>query len=519
MTTTVLCTNCGTRNQAALGHCRRCKEPLSGKSLQGNSTMRGTPTSELIGERWALIGQAQQLGSSWTRGRDVATGQDVYLLTLAETDVPGLDRRQLMELARRRQDIRSGGLTKVMAVHEKNEGVVSVFSFADGRPLSRMVARRSGLPLSVALHFFENVVAGIDALHDHGLVHGGLEPNALWISDEGPSGVPAATLLGGIRPFSPEEAMNDYRGLARLLASMVLGDEHSDFRGAAEVIGAAIHRVERGYGESHASAIRQLFDVLVRADDGLAQRRRPMIEDAVHGLDLDDHHRMMPVSRGPFLRGSSDDDPDARPEEMPSAMVDVGAFFIDRTPVTARQFHRYLQAQAKTPPPGWSEVNCIDEGGDLPVVFITWEEAAAYAKWAGKRLPTEAEWEKAARGTDGRIYPWGMEAPTSDLAWYGGKDGPERVGGRRQGQSVFGVLDMAGNVFEWVLDWFDADYYTISPLSDPAGPDRGSKKVLRGGSFVHPPFALRCATRGRYAPGERRTNHSFRCVWSLRDPS
>ncbi len=514
MTTSVLCTSCGARNRAAMGHCRRCRAPLSGNVLAGNATMRGTPTSEVIDERWATIGPAKGMGQGWFEGRDVATGQKVLVRELRETDFAGVSGEELVELARKRQEVGGGGVLKVLAVSEQENRVLQVYSTTDGQPLSQLLEHSGGLPLSVALHLFQDVVTGVDALHDHGLVHQTVEPRMVWLCNEGRSGMPQALLAGGGGAFGAAAETADYRQLAGLLAHMIIGKAVVDFDGAGEAIGAAIHNVTRQCGEKVASGLRGIFDMLVRTDGDVPARRRRVIEEAIHFLGIGDENSMVAVPRGPFLRGSEADDSDCRPEEIPSAMIDVGAFFIDRTPVTIRQYRRYLEALQKEPCAGWEAVNDGDQ--DRPVVFVTWQEASDFARWMGKRLPTEAEWEKAARGTDGRSFPWGNEPPDTQRAWFDGKDGPEPVGKRRDGQSTFGALDMAGNVFEWVFDWFDPHYYENSPLSNPTGPDEGEKKVLRGGSFAHPAFALRCATRGRYEPMERRTNHSFRCVWSIR---
>lgn len=225
---------------------------------------------------------------------------------------------------------------------------------------------------------------------------------------------------------------------------------------------------------------------------------------------------MVPIKKGYFLRGSSADDLSARPEETPQTQVFLDAYAIDQTPVTAADYQLYLNATGTKADPQWHKFNDPKNAPLKPAVYITWTEAQAYATWAGKRLPTEAEWEKAARGADGRKYPWGDDEPTRKRACFDGQS-PCEVGAHPFGNSPLGVHEMAGNVFEWVQDWFDPDYYKNAPTHNPSGPAHGSKKVLRGGSFAHGLVSLRCAARGRYEPDERRANHGFRCAWSL-DP-
>jgi len=188
---------------------------------------------------------------------------------------------------------------------------------------------------------------------------------------------------------------------------------------------------------------------------------------------------MMPVPAGRFLMGSTSADPKAGSDEKPQHSVYLDAFWIDRTEVTNAQYVQFLNALgghtgtcgghdcAETQVEDkYSHILNLDgryavESGfeEHPATQVSWYGAQAYCAWAGARLPTEAEWEKAARGTDGRLYPWGNEAPDCEKAQYGDCGGATvPVGGRPAGASPYGVLDMAGNVWEWVGDWYDPGY-------------------------------------------------------------
>jgi formylglycine-generating enzyme required for sulfatase activity len=218
---------------------------------------------------------------------------------------------------------------------------------------------------------------------------------------------------------------------------------------------------------------------------------------------------MVQVPGGAFLRGS----PAAvgLVDEHPPRTIDLDPFWIDVTEVTQADYARCVAARG-CPPVRCSRWLAADP--TLPVSCVDWEQANAYCAWAHKRLPTEAEWEKAARGTDGRLYPWGNAVPTCELArYYGcGTAKPDPVGSHPKGVSPYGALDMAGNVWEWVADWYDDAYYSKAPDKNPPGPDQGEQKIVRGGAFKYGPRELLSASRTFDNPGVHYEHVGVRCA-------
>lgn len=234
---------------------------------------------------------------------------------------------------------------------------------------------------------------------------------------------------------------------------------------------------------------------------------------------------MMFIPAGKATIGRNDDSHDSRPMHT----VALDAFLIDKHPVTNRMFSHFLNEignqeengtkwydeKAKNARLRWSG-NCwlvMRNYSEHPIVSVSWHGAVAYCQWVGGRLPTEAEWEKGARGEDDRIYPWGNQTPSYDYANYQGYQvSTTAVGAFPKGASSYGLLDMAGNVWEWVSDWYEHDYYARSLLINPRGPDTGATKVMRGGSWFNIDRHLKVSYRSYSNPGTRTANLGFRCV-------
>lgn len=257
----------------------------------------------------------------------------------------------------------------------------------------------------------------------------------------------------------------------------------------------------------------------------------------------DDIGAMVNVPAGEFMMGCNDAvDSDCDSDENPYHAVTLGAYKIGKYEVTVGEYQKCVTDGACNND-NINELHYIGNAQELqcnlgadgkekhPMQCVTWYGAKAYCEWKGKRLPTEAEWEKAARGTDGQKYPWGNEPTVScDYAVVSddnvggdgcGNNGTMPVGSKESGKSPYGAYDMAGNVYEWASDWYGADYYSSSPTNDPAGPDTGDLRVLRGASWGEVSSVTRFRTSSRFWHSPSYTFHSgnyggrtygFRCV-------
>jgi formylglycine-generating enzyme required for sulfatase activity len=226
---------------------------------------------------------------------------------------------------------------------------------------------------------------------------------------------------------------------------------------------------------------------------------------------------MLYVPQGEFEMGTNE----GFSHEQPVHTVALDGFWIDRTEVTNAQYSLCVQTGECTPPLLSSSLTRDSYYGDsdyddYPVIWASWHDAVDYCSWAGARLPTEAEWEYAARGPEGLDYPWGDRAPDDSLANFSSNVGDTmKVGAYPNGASWCGALDMTGNVWEWIADWYAEDYYEGSPSQNPSGPPSGEDRVGRGGSCcmsVADAYLLRGASRFWSYPLHRYHHAGFRCA-------
>jgi formylglycine-generating enzyme required for sulfatase activity len=227
---------------------------------------------------------------------------------------------------------------------------------------------------------------------------------------------------------------------------------------------------------------------------------------------------MVSIPAGEFTMGrtklTSDDKTNMRPhvllDDRPAHKVAVSAFQLDKYEVTNRQYQEFVMAAKHRAPYHWIAGRYNEAAADVPVYNLSWDDAAQYCAWAGKRLPTEAEWERAARGGKEELdYPWGDRA---DPKWarFNVPAGPGPVG--KFPPNDFGLYDMAGNIAEWTADWFDGEYYKKGETQDPKGPATGDYKVIRGGAWSDSGPRITVFFRNWVRPTQRTPNVGFRCA-------
>lgn len=233
------------------------------------------------------------------------------------------------------------------------------------------------------------------------------------------------------------------------------------------------------------------------------------MQDAVTGLEF------VRIPAGEFSMGDPTADEDARVVHR----VSVSGFWLGKYEVTVEQYGRFLKGSGRREPNHWTNARLTKL--KQPVIGVSYEDAVEYCRWAGGRLPTEAEWEYAARGNDGRRYPWGNSPPDPSRAAFHldvGFGATQLVGTAEMGAGPFGAMDQAGNVFEWCSDWYASDAYAHHARENPRGPAEGEFRVIRGGGWLSLPDAVAVWAREKFPPLGRSTMIGFRVVRDLSAP-
>ncbi len=295
-------------------------------------------------------------------------------------------------------------------------------------------------------------------------------------------------------------------GDMRKLATYQLGEETSRIRAAGEDI-----VLQQTHESGHAA----------NAGYSVEEAQRLLSREQWEELDS-----MVPIAAGAFVMGT--DLERADPQDKPQHKVTLPAFYLDKYPVTNAQYARFVAATKRRPPINWKDGRIPQGELTRPVTMVTWNDAADYAAWAGKRLPHEAEYEKAGRGTDGRRWPWGDKMDPSRLNTYYNVGSSSDVRAYPQGASIYGAYGLSGNVAEWTADDLlpyegskaSQDLFAVNAAAPAGQPSQsGHYKVLRGGSWRGDPFSTSLYHRDFALPNLATDFYGFRCASSVDRPA
>ncbi len=481
--------------------------------------------------------------------------------------------------AREARVMRGFSHPNVVAIHdlvEQDYLAAIVMEYVNGPTLARHLDRwRGRMPLEEIATLFRSVLDAITEAHDRNVIHRDIKPENVLLEDragvlrpkvadfgiakvlEGTTYTMSGALLGTCKYMSPEQVRtpqladlrSDVYSLGVTLYELCTGKVPFDGGNHFAVMMALVNEKPRPPSELRAEVPKALealiLDALAKDPKDRPQTCRVFRErfDAAfetvpatrrsassHPLAMSirdsDGSEMILVPDGPFAYGTS------------RRTVHLDGFYMDRTPVTNAQYATFLSVTGYRPVDAtkgrflahWPAVQLPDgrtekrappkKLADHPVVHVSFHDAQAYAAWAGKRLPTEAEWEKASRGSDGRIYPWGKTPPTPSRANFGKtRGGTTPVGSYPDGASPYGLFDLAGNVWEWCEDIDDPAFYEDGPPNNPRNLPGGPvsdqhHRVMRGGSWMYGPRSLRTFSRTSFEAHYRFAGGGFRCVRS-----
>jgi serine/threonine protein kinase len=468
-------------------------------------------------------------------------------------------RRRFEREARILQSYSHPNVVRVHDFVERDYLLAMVMELVEGPTLVEYLAKwRGRMPLEEIRHLFCAVLDAVEAGHRNGVIHRDLKPDNILVTGSGGSLSPkvvdfgiarilegttytmTGAFLGTCCYMSPEQVQRphaadhraDIYSLGVTLYQLCTGKLPFEGNHFA-VMMAHANEAPRPPSELRPELPAALERLILSALAKDPQQRPESCQLFREALELALPNLALGASRGEssdlptIVRGAS-----GEMQLVPAGLflmgrgkrrVHLDAFYIDRTPITNREFSTFLTVTGYRPSdPAASRFVPHLLSGKLskreeshPVVYVSWLDARAYALWVGKRLPSEAEWEKAARGVDGRKYPWGRAEPSKKRANYGNKDGSTvAVGSYPEGASPYGVLDLSGNVWEWCEDFDDPAFYEDGPPNNPRNEYPGERLVMRGGSYMFDRHALRTTARTSFEPHYRFGGGGFRCARS-----
>ncbi len=298
--------------------------------------------------------------------------------------------------------------------------------------------------------------------------------------------------------------------IAKLPASLRAVTIHRSDGNIAASVAAQVHRIAIGFKRTRLKRFAAALLSIVVIGAGLYYTMNLRSKGEYVGRD---GAPAVLIPAGVFVMGDD--------ENSPRREIYLDAFYMDRYEITVDRYAKFLKATGNLKKPDDWPASDLNKIGDYAVIGVDWHDADHYCRWAGKRLPTEAEWERAARGGDGRKYPWGAEEPTSAHARFAVPssnavypDGISQVGKLSKGMGPFGMYDLAGNAWEWVADWYSPGF-SRAELQNPKGPATGTAKVVRGGGWMDPAERITTTKRMYVNPEQRMEDIGFRCARDL----
>ncbi len=452
-----------------------------------------------------------------------------------------------IKLLKRLRKIQSSALIPVYDLRKFREHYLLTTEYVKGWSLRQVIDNEGALSQTRAAKVFQELCKHLLAAHAGDVVHLNLKPSCIFLEPNDQIRIGDFSLMCLLEPggsleasgmpmeyLAPEQSARadadepaDIYALSMILFEMLTGERwtaQTDLFNHNQIDPSLLGLIEQGTRQDPDArcplrACRKVTKELLTDDDSAALLTTISLDQEsqvaqVAGGKVSIPQGMTLVPAGPFTMGQ-----DGEANAAPARIVELDDFLIDLYPITNQQYREFLISTDHRPPfvnapwtkhYNWKRDKFPPGTDDHPVVLISWYDAVAYAQWAEKRLPTEAEWEKAARGTDLRRYPWGDEISQS-RSNYGSKDGKvQSVGQYPDNLGPFGCVGMCGNVWEWVADWYEKDYYTKAPAGNPAGPKSGKAKVLRGGAFDSVEEAVLNYFRFRQAPHTQAAFVGFR---------